>query len=544
MYYSENNKVALDSIYKQLGKDNLLRELNSVQKQLCENYVARYIIDRINTIGYYNADYILTEVHLEDSNVSFTVKSSITGETKVVSGPILRDYLPNGLGSLALSCADDLVSDILYVAYINHIKAFDEYVNNECMYARDLVNVVKAVNTDEIAIYSFWMNALVLPKRLRDYLETKLKFRYFNEVLVDNIKKVLNVSEVDTNFLEMCKTNNVKFIKDIRKKLISVTDPDMRFEIAGRLVTFTELYDGLSNHGAIDLNIMANASLKKAVYVHAPNGDRLATLRERSSCVKELFKKDIYFLAPDKREKLLYFVWACYGNDNLISKFSKLKSSDITSNEVWEVLFPAIQYLRSSEFLKVDILKLQEGLKEIQYPESAEDEIDNKDFREMLEKTYNGYRDRRDSYSVMIQDICRKALKKNRILSDKQISVVKKAYESLIKNEDNTYNKYDSSIEEKIKELLDFYDYDSKSFNYKILTQVLANKRCSIKQLNIINDIYDKYLERKDDIIEVDAIDDSVSYSKESEIIEDDADTEVEYSGDKIEIPDIEELWG
>ena len=125
MYYSENNKVALDSIYKQLGKDNLLRELNSVQKQLCENYVARYIIDRINTIGYYNADYILTEVHLEDSNVSFTVKSSITGETKVISGPILRDYLPNGLGSLALSCADDLVSDILYVAYINHIKAFD-----------------------------------------------------------------------------------------------------------------------------------------------------------------------------------------------------------------------------------------------------------------------------------------------------------------------------------------------------------------------------------------------------------------------------------
>ena len=62
--------------------------------------------------------------------------------------------------------------------------------------------------------------------------------------------------------------------------------------------------------------------------------------------------------------------------------------------------------------------------------------------------------------------------------------------------------------------------------------------------MNIINDIYDKYLERKDDIIEVDAIDDSVSYSKESEIIEDDADTEVEYSGDKIEIPDIEELWG
>ena len=337
-----------------------------MQKQLCENYVARYIIDRINTIGYYNTDYILTEVHLEDSNVSFTVKSNITGETKVVSGPILRDYLPNGLGSLALSCADDLVSDILYVAYINHIKAFDEYVNNEYMYARDLVNVVKAVNTNEIAIYSFWMNALVLPKRLRDYLETKLKFRYFNEVLVDNIKKVLNVNEVDTNFLEMCKTNNVKFIKDIRKKLISVTDPDMRFELASRLVTFTELYDGLSNHGAIDLNIMANASLKKAVYVHAPNGDRLATLRERSSCVKELFKKDIYFLAPDKREKLLYFVWACYGNDNLISKFSKLKSSDITSNEVWEVLFPAIQYLRSSEFLKVDILKLQEGLKEIQ----------------------------------------------------------------------------------------------------------------------------------------------------------------------------------
>ena len=123
-------------------------------------------------------------------------------------------------------------------------------------------------------------------------------------------------------------------------------------------------------------------------------------------------------------------------------------------------------------------------------------------------------------------------------------SVVKKAYESIIKNEDNTYNKYDSSVEEKIKELLDFYDYDSKSFNYKILTQVLANKRCSIKQLNIINDIYDKYLERKDDIIEVDAIDDSVSYSKESEIIEDDTDTEIEYSGDKIEIPDIEELWG
>lgn len=529
MYYSEKDSAGLYSVYSSIGLRNLISKLNKEQCKLVLSYIGKITKYRMNTIGYPGMEYILSDciINVDDESIEYILTSKFSGEEIKINSQKLHETA-GGIGTIIDSYANEALREAKYVAYINYNDSYSEYVNKNYPFISDVFTNMLAYGDIELLIKEFVDNKLVLPKLLKDYFNTNLKERYFKEKYERSIKEILNNSESELN--PMYSNQNIWFIQKMREKIQLETDSIKRLELAARQVAFVDLYDGLSGHGKIDLNIMAKASKQDVYWMHAKNGDRLATVNEKKQYVPGIFKKEVFFIDPEKREKLLYFVWACYKDSRWIKKFSSFdENTDITSNEVWLILSEAIKYLRSSDFLKVDILELKKGLHEIKYLRKADDEVENTGEKNKLKEVYKAYKDRTDSYAKLVSDIARKALKYNTVLSEKQMNVINKAYDSVI-NTDDSYNKFDAQVLARIQEILNFFDFKKTDFKYKVLTQVKDKKVCSLKQLELINEWYDEYKEKKSSVISVDEIDDDL-----------DVENDTTYASDSIDVDDIDD---
>ena len=529
MYYSEKDSAGLYGVYSSIGLKGLLDKLNNEQCKLILSYIGKITKYRMTTVGYPGMDYMLSDctIDLDTEKLKYILVHKLNGSEIVVDKEQLHN-MAGGIGTIIDSYATEALESIKYVAYIVYNDSYGEYVTDHYPFIEDVFVDMLAYDELELLVKSFIDNKLILPKFLRDYFNSNIRDRYLKEKYEKSIRAILN-SGKNTVVNEMYYNKDIWFIKSMREKIQSENDKVKVLELAARQVAFVDLYDGLSGHGKIDLNVMAKASKQDVYWMHAKNGDRIATVAEKKQYVSGIFKKEIYFLEPEKREKLLYFVWACYKDSKWIKKFSTFdNNTDVTSDEVWMVLADAVKYLRSSEFLKVDILELKKGLIEIKYLKHADDEVINKGESNKLKQVYNAFKDRTDSYSKMVADISKKALKYNTVLSEKQMNVINKAYDSII-NTDDTYNKFNAQVLVKIQEILSFFDFKKTDFKYKLLTQVKDKKVCSIKQLDLINEWYDEYQEKKRSVISVDEIDDDFEMEDNTSV------------SDGIEVDDIDD---
>jgi hypothetical protein len=288
-----------------------------------------------------------------------------------------------------------------------------------------------------------------------------------------------------------------------------------------------------------DIRVMANASMKEAYYIKAKNGERLATVNEKKQLVQGIFKKEVYFLPKEKREKLLYFTWACTGEHKWINKLNTWgEDVAITSDLAWGEIGEAIKYLRSAEFLKIDVLELQKGLKDIKYLAKADDEVIDNSNKDKIKTVYSKYKDKTDDYGKLVADICRKSLKYGTVLSEKQLRVVMKAYENLSVESESAYNKFDGELKQRMQDMMYFFSYKKTDFKYNFMSSILKNKICSAKQKALIDEWYADYLEQKRLVAPVMEIGD------DDEITDDDiipAESDTIFTDDAMDISEFED---
>ena len=541
MYYNENNNSGLQSFYFNTSDKQLLESLSEQQRKLVIKYIkdiTTYRANSLSSMGMYTFEGC--EYNIETGEMTYIVHSILDGETTSVDGAKLKEML-GSVGEIIKSYGHEALIEVKYCCYINIVGAYDEYVADQYNMLHNVFNVL-AINTkmDEL-IDGFAKNKLVLPRFLKNYFNSTLKEQYRRAVYERAICNILNKNELsDTDKVGYYATNCV-FINEMRERIIAEFDNTKRLELASKLITFTELYLGLTNGGKNDLMAMVKASRHEVYWVHAKNGDRLATKNEKKRLVNGIFKKEVLFLPKEKRELLLYFVWACNGEFKLIKPFTMWDSNiTVTSEAAWIKVDEAIKYLRSAQFLKVDVLELKKGLIETKYLNKADDEIVDNSLDNKLQVVYNKFKDRNDSYSKLVTDIAKKAMKYKAVLSEKQVAIILKAYETAIATSDEEYNKFDTDLLMKMNELLDFFSYKKTDFEYKFMTDIIKKKKCSMKQKDLIMQWYDSLLEKKRSMLEVDEIGSDDDYS-DIEVMNDRLkDREALSNIDDFEIPDLD----
>lgn len=505
MYYKENNNSGLQAYYAKYSLAELLGDLDDKQTGLVAKYVDFITRDKerkssVSTQG----GYTLHSVNCDMANgdITYTLKSIKTGEEKVIEINDLRDYL--GIrGELIKSFTNEALIEIKYCCYINSSGLFDEYIDTEYPIIRVIFKEMVLNSDFEVYCKEFYESNLVLPLHLKNYFNDSLKMRYRQYIYEISLCKVLGKSKLTSEEIKNYSYDKAVYLNEIRELIMAEEEHIKRIEYAERAVRFTELYMGLTRCGKVDLYNYVKASKQEVYCVHAPNGDRIATKSEIKLLVPEIYKEDKYFIPKEKRELLLYFVWACTGEYKLINKFSLMSNTvSVVSEEAWVYLDEAITYLRSSEFLQKDIQDLLKGREAIKYPSSAPDELNgSQDMQDKLQKVYDFYKDRTsDSYCKLVCDIAKKGLKYKVILSNKQLSIIGKAYDQML-NPDDKYNRFTPELKGKINEMLNWYSIGESQFTINVMKGVLNSKYCSLKQYRLIIQWYEEYMNEKQKLL-------------------------------------------
>lgn len=514
-YFKEDNALGLTEVYS-CGDEKLIGGLDTSIKELVRDYLRYMVGSRYSSLNVskagYRFEFISCEYDTYNYRLEYNLKNLDNGGTCLVDGEELVEYMKT-VGEIIKAYAEEALNELRYCCYVKQAGAVEDYINENYSMVYYVFGVTGIVNHNYKWCNRFIESGMILPKYLREYFYDTIVPSFRQKLYADSLNKVVRgfegserEIEFDDNYTRAMYSESVVFIQKMREKISTTYAEQLRLELAGRLNSFIDLYNGLSRNGRTDLHVYANASKQVVYRIKGELGDRLATEKEVKTLVKGLYKSDVYFIDKDKRELLLYFIWACTGEYKLIRAFSMFNNDvDITSEAVWEVLSKAINYLRSYQFLKVDCLELKKGLRPIKQLKGAEDEVINNDLKNRLKAVCKACKDSTNSYDKMAYDIAHKALKFNSILSEKQLNVINRAYENTLKKESD-YNKYNSELKNKMESMLEFYSYSKKSFEYKLMNGVLEKKMCSPKQEAIILDWYEEYLKKRNDMLVVEEI--------------------------------------
>lgn len=515
--YLEAMRPELQEFYSGFKDEkSLFKELNNEQLTVCRKYftqITKYKAESIegkplalNGYEYVSAICNLNETikcinkqkETESSYVGYIVKKLSTNEELRVTSDML-DTLMSGRNMMIKSIADSTLIELKYITYISTIGSTDDYIRDK---TRRLALALddKTITDRFIGMYKdFYMAYLPLPQYLVDRFNQKVDVQYqkntferCTKAFTKDISSVTLYNNAITDYGRMIIVNSHDHLEQLR--------------YAELIVNYSKAYIKISRHEKIDLMLFVKAGMQRVYYVHAANGDRLATKNEQKLLVSACFKKDIYFIPEDKLNLIKVFVWAHTG------KFELLRSAGypvndylgrkVEARECYKILFDSailealeqsIKYLTSNEFLQNDVNDLAKGLKPIQYLESAEDEIKDLGLKVKLEKVKKECANSTNSYYKMAYDIAFKALKFNdMVLSVKQMNVINKMYETLVSDKDNSNNKFSDELMEMINAITEYNRYKRGTFMYKLIDGIVSHKRCSEKQYNIIEVEYDK----------------------------------------------------
>lgn len=244
-----------------------------------------------------------------------------------------------------------------------------------------------------------------------------------------------------------------------------------------------------------------------------PNGVRTSTLNETLSLPECVSLIEELTIPKERAEMILTYCWFCTGDDKYLEKLSRFNSetlNSVKSNLTLQILKVILMYFLGPEFVG-DVKQAQEMKMRQVYPESAIDEVVDIPFsqkcqtvldsqltyfREMeLTLTQAKKKKNKYSYQLMLIDLANQFIN-GKGLSEKQRAVISKAYNSMSK-QNNTPNFYNDSVERKIRECKAWFQYSSKDFEAQVFTSIQTRKRCSEKQLNILNEAYERMVEAK-----------------------------------------------
>lgn len=328
------------------------------------------------------------------------------------------------------------------------------------------------------------------------YLPRYLEMNYNNIVKIYTDKyhidyKVIDESLVITmpEFVELLKTTSLR-AEDVFTTAIKLD----------------ETYRILTRNGELPYTLFDGVADKLYSYtycVNGKNGERLATKNEKKKMLAGVYKKKECLLPSDKETYVLVGCWLFTGKDKYYNTAKLFKYEGIGDKLLnnLDLIRQSLDYMSTNEFVEEDCKKLLSN-KEPDYPDSAEDELEDVKLISMLKVVKKACDpESQNSFIRLAYDIADKAIKnKGHALSEKQLNIMKKVYEQEMAKKnpkpeanETRVNKYDKELQKQmnlLKKKLNNFGFDKTLKD--IIQTVAIYKKCSEKQYNLIVNEYNK----------------------------------------------------
>ena len=404
-----------------------------------------------------------------------------------------------------------LLTEVDYLCYIkdnNYTDKFEAKRYDKLGEVLDELWDSSRGNEESAVAYCFYFKTAKLPLTmvLVDYYRNEL-YELYEQKIVDNIADSVRVEyNCSQEFMDSIRKSNLYILELINSYLRDDIETEKKRAVLKLAIKFKATYDKLSNGGKTDFVRLVNASKQTAYYVTTALGERLATKNEIKSIVSGVYKKDTYFLPKEKREKLLLFGWCVTGDEKYYnqSNVDRYRKEFDRIEKLYEEIWNSLTWLASDEFLTEDLKELAKGLKEIDYPDVADDEIKEGSLVSMLKYIQENGEDT-TRYGQIALDIAEKCIKyKTYDISEKQYYIVKIVYDQLVGKETPKENKYGETLKNgkpnlfndelfaKISKIAKHKSFKRDGFVAKVIGSVVRYKKCSEKQYNVLMEEYSR----------------------------------------------------
>ena len=456
--------------------------------------------------------------------------------------------------------SDEVIAELEYMCYIIDNDLTSEFEHDNYSKLRLMLDkMYDSENREEDGFYychNTLMVGLPLPQKLIEYYNKELVGLYNDAINRDALENILTEYSYPDDKKKLIGSimsgSGAHLLGIIRSYISTEDDMEKRKAMLRLAIKFQVVYWRLSNNGKTDFTRLVDASKQTAFYITTALGERLATKKELKSLVSGVYKKDTYYLSKEKRNMLLLFGWAITGNDDYyVMSGADRHGGDFERVESnYKYIWESLVWLGSDEFITTDIKELSKGLKNIQYPDKAEDEVKDGSLVDMLRYiSKNASEDTR--YEKIALDIAQKCIRyKNYYISEKQLYIVNKVYAGLTGKEmdaekvnatlkNGKPNLYSDELIENMREIVRHPLFNKNSFPAKIIDSVVRFKKCSEKQYAVIDEERNRLRLVEADPMKVFGFgaqeisaDNNVEKNKEHEFFIDDDDEE-ESTGDK-----------
>ena len=404
-----------------------------------------------------------------------------------------------------------LLTEVDYLCYIkdnNYTDKFEAKRYDKLGEVLDELWDSSRGNEESAVAYCFYFKTAKLPLTmvLVDYYKNEL-YELYEQKIVDNIADSVRVEyNCSQEFMDSIRKSNLYILELINSYLRDDIETEKKRAVIKLAIKFKATYDKLSNGGKTDFVRLVDASKQTAYYVTTALGERLATKNEIKSIVSGVYKKDFYYLSNEKRSKLLLFGWCVTGDEKyyMQSNVNRYKKEFDRIEKLYEEIWNSLTWLASDEFLTEDLKELAKGLKEIDYPDVADDEIKEGSLVSMLKYIQENGEDT-TRYGQIALDIAEKCIKyKNYDISEKQYYIVKIVYDQLVEKETPKENNYGETLKNgkpnlfndelfaKISKIAKHKSFKRDGFVAKVIGSVVRYKKCSEKQYKVLMEEYSR----------------------------------------------------
>ena len=423
---------------------------------------------------------------------------------------------------------DETLDEIKTSAFIKYTNKNNVYVD---MFYSDMSKVFDVLgdNRDEVFggewithMRNFTLSRMPWTKSMVERYEYIKKTKYLEkQVELSNRQCVLdfisNKGEKYVGYVKEALEANHEYGKRVASYVAeySALKPEWCTKLIERALNYSDAYKVMKGSRIKDIKGFANSGKIIEIWVHAKNGDRIATKKEAENYSPNRFENVIYPLGEEVYQYMQILAWGENGAVKFLKEagFSPEKENNAHKEleKTYDKMSNAIAWVFGISF-KNNVLALASRIKKKnEYLDSAEDEeVEIASIEDMaIAIIQHFHKPKEGSFEAVAHDIASKLIYKKYKLSDAQRNVILKAYSSITGNQQKESGKEDNAHKEilrkaqYIKDNADRVknstgDYKLKSsvkFGESVATTILGYKggrTPSEKQCNVIEDVYEK----------------------------------------------------
>lgn len=423
----------------------------------------------------------------------------------------------------------EALEEIKKIVFIMNTGKADTYTNKYYKDYSDMMSLLGSTFKDTVGaefssiIYCFVKNNLPLTS---DMVETLENFRYkFYKPALNRMERMNTISkylgEEIEDITSYASIHNLHLYRVSMDYILKYENDTSEYRekckrfIGNQLLKLHKLIKLKGDTIILDTDTLLSRSKQEEIYIHADNGDRLATKKESIlKGNKTYVNRHIYPIGKEKYQYLNILKWCLTGEDTYY-KEADIDKADTEAERLEKashLITPMLKWLETDTFKK-DTEQLQKS--KVVYLETAIDEdtsefnLDNLVCNLELLIQENKPRNIRD-YKLPLDII--ETYHSRGSLSEKQINVLKSYYHKMITKQDTSKGYRELADNTLIKstdteglvraKYLIYLATNGKlahkyDFPLKIARSVVEFNRCSEKQKNIIDKAYNSIVKTK-----------------------------------------------